>query len=458
MAEQSIEHSSARARSEIDRPGKKRTPGSHQALALDARTEAWRFYHDNSLDTEPDAVDRAILKTAVRLVPAGMRVLDVGTGRGHLLAALRPEGGLGIDLSKRCIMDARDRYPGFRFVTADLLNLATVPSPGGPFDYIVLNQVLPELADLVAAFRALHAHVKPGTRVVVFDRTRPRVPRWAPPSVRISGPDLEHVFHLGGFEAIRFQKTGVFNGFRMVVLRPAPHLFEPPVQLTASVILPILSEVEEIPGLLESLPDLGDDSEYLLVTAASTHAGVKNAVEDMDGSRFRILNTGSENHEAAVFEGISAAACDCVVLLNGRIDDTPELIPSFLEALRTHEGDLILANRRIYPDEGGATLGTSSRLARRFLARLFTHRTGQRVGDVNNGLKAVRRGDMERIMQCWKAGRCPSGFHTPALLATAGRLHLKILDYPARPARPISGGKKSLLDQLRFFWRALFTR
>src|SRR5205814_1968386 len=48
-----------------------------------------------------------ILRTRI---PAGQSVLDVGCGAGHLLAALRPSRGVGLDLSLPAVAAARAAY------------------------------------------------------------------------------------------------------------------------------------------------------------------------------------------------------------------------------------------------------------------------------------------------------------------------------------------------------------
>src|SRR5688500_6924415 len=45
------------------------------------------------------------------LVPPDARVLEIGCGRGDLLAALAPSRGVGVDVSARMVHAARDRYP-----------------------------------------------------------------------------------------------------------------------------------------------------------------------------------------------------------------------------------------------------------------------------------------------------------------------------------------------------------
>src|SRR5687768_3081274 len=53
------------------------------------------------------------------LVPPGSRVLELGCGRGDLLAALRPSHGVGVDFSAETIRQACQRHPGLHFLEAD---------------------------------------------------------------------------------------------------------------------------------------------------------------------------------------------------------------------------------------------------------------------------------------------------------------------------------------------------
>ena len=53
------------------------------------------------------------------LIPPGMRVLELGCGRGDLLASLRPSYGVGIDFSTAMIAAATAHHPELRFIHTD---------------------------------------------------------------------------------------------------------------------------------------------------------------------------------------------------------------------------------------------------------------------------------------------------------------------------------------------------
>src|SRR5215213_3789994 len=72
------------------------------------------------------------------LIPPGQRVLELGSGRGDLLAALRPGSGVGVDISPEMIRQAQARHPDLRFVQGDAMELAIEE----PFDFVILSDLV----------------------------------------------------------------------------------------------------------------------------------------------------------------------------------------------------------------------------------------------------------------------------------------------------------------------------
>lgn len=119
-------------------------------------------------------------------ITAGMRVLDLDTGLGHVAVAVAelvgPHGSVvGIDNDPRMLERARSRaehLPQVRFVEADVTRWRDDSS----YDAVVGRLILFHLADPVAALRHHLEAVCPGGRVVVLDydiggvRTEPADP------------------------------------------------------------------------------------------------------------------------------------------------------------------------------------------------------------------------------------------------------------------------------------------
>src|SRR5512140_1421311 len=149
-------------------------------------------------------------------VPAGLRVLDLGCGSGDLLAALSPSYGVGIDVSAPAIEEASRRHggSGLRFLRGDVADPGLLASAGGPFDVVLLVNVVTHLTDVQATLQRLHAVVHPRTRVLIYSYSRLWQPllRLAemlglkyrqPPESWLPPEELENMLSLADFELVR---------------------------------------------------------------------------------------------------------------------------------------------------------------------------------------------------------------------------------------------------------------
>jgi ubiquinone/menaquinone biosynthesis C-methylase UbiE len=83
------------------------------------------------------------------LVPSGQRVLEIGCGRGDLLASVNPSYGVGIDFSSEMIKRARQRHPELCFIEADAHDLSFLTEK---FDFIILSDLINDLWDVQTVF------------------------------------------------------------------------------------------------------------------------------------------------------------------------------------------------------------------------------------------------------------------------------------------------------------------
>src|ERR1700729_1811299 len=101
------------------------------------------------------------------LIPPGKRVLELGCGRGDLLAALQPSYGVGVDFGAKTIAKANELHPGLLFVLGDVEDPATLSSIEGPFDYIVIADTIGMFEDIDATLRLVHHLCTPPARVIM---------------------------------------------------------------------------------------------------------------------------------------------------------------------------------------------------------------------------------------------------------------------------------------------------
>jgi SAM-dependent methyltransferase len=98
----------------------------------------------------------------VERVRPGERVLDVGCGKGELASDLAERGGasvVGIDVNEEYLDFARSRYGhgSVEFVRADALSQL----PPGPFDVVVLSNVLEHIGPRIELLRRLVERARP---------------------------------------------------------------------------------------------------------------------------------------------------------------------------------------------------------------------------------------------------------------------------------------------------------
>ncbi|HEV8247235.1 MAG TPA: class I SAM-dependent methyltransferase, partial [Polyangiaceae bacterium] len=98
------------------------------------------------------------------LVTPGSKVLEVGCGLGDLLATCGAGSAIGIDISPRMIELAKQRHPDLDLRVADV---ERDPLPQGPFDAIILSDVIGLLEDIQVAFERLRSLLAPRGRIIV---------------------------------------------------------------------------------------------------------------------------------------------------------------------------------------------------------------------------------------------------------------------------------------------------
>jgi 8-oxo-dGTP pyrophosphatase MutT (NUDIX family) len=149
--------------------------------------------YDAHVQISPDEVHYGPLiagESDLRLLPsmAGTRVLDIGCGAGHNLAALAFMGassGLGIDFCRHQVARAGGRLPdGFTVVEADAADFDFVAA--GPFDLALSVFAIPFIASLAPVIGSVAQSLTPGGRLIVSTDHPSRCGVWSGDGLLIS--------------------------------------------------------------------------------------------------------------------------------------------------------------------------------------------------------------------------------------------------------------------------------
>lgn len=400
------------------------------------------------------------------LTPGGLRVLEIGSGAGDLLAAVRPRQGVGVDLSPGMVARATAAHPHLQFAVDDAETLRT----DGAFDYVIASDLIGYLEDVQAAIEQLHRVTTSESRVVItfINYLWEPVLRLAQ-ALGLTAPqrrqnwltygDVENLLYLGGFEVIR-------SGYRLllpvwipgiswvanrvlaklplirklclvqyVVARPAPQPLQTPSH-SVSVVIPCRNERGNIESAVERMPALGRATELIFVDGNSTDGTVAEIerVQQQYGGRWpiRLLHQGDGIGKGdAVRKGFAAASGDILMILDADLTVPPEGLPRFYAALTTGKGEFINGTRLVYPMEREA-MRTLNLLGNKFFSVAFTWLLEQRFRDTLCGTKVLFKRDYEKIA----ANRDYFGDFDPFgdfdLIFGASRLNLKIVEVPVR--------------------------
>jgi SAM-dependent methyltransferase len=400
------------------------------------------------------------------LVPAGMRVLELGCASGDLLAALKPTYGVGIDFSPAMVRRASSRHPDLHFLEADAHDLSTLR---GPFDIVVLADLLNDVFDVQTVLHEVHKVSQPTTRLVIniFNHLWEAPLRLAA-ATKLARPKLEQnwltvqdlraLLSLSGFEIVDYRQDVLMPApvpglsafanrylvklwpFRhlaltnVVIARPVPDTRKLPQRPSVSVIVPARNEAGNIGRIFTEVPQMGKGTEIVFVEGHSTDSTfetIEAAIRQHPKVNARLHRQEGKGKGDAVRLGFENAAGEILMILDADLTVAPSDLVRFYDTIASGKGEFINGVRLVYPMEDQA-MRFFNFLGNKFFSAAFSWLLGQPIKDTLCGTKVLWKSDYSRIAQ----NRAYFGDFDPFgdfdLLFGAAKLNLKIVEVPIR--------------------------
>jgi ubiquinone/menaquinone biosynthesis C-methylase UbiE len=440
-----------------------------RASKFAAYTDERRRYWTNFAKTLPHwersraRYQQRLVEIYSSLIPKGMRVLEVGCGRGDLLAGLKPSYGVGVDFCNALLDLGRQRHPDLNFVEAD----AHTFDLGETFDYIICTDLVNDLWDIQCVMQRIARHCHPGTRVILNAYSRLwEIPRRIAEAAGITKrlltqnwvvvEDLSNLLYLSNLELIRhtqeilwpFWTPGLnalanrylvkLTPFRwlamsnILIARPqsTPAWPEPVV----TVVVPARNEEGNIPHIIDRVPQMGAGTELIFVEGNSTD-DTWGAIQRELARRPRLLakafKQSGKGKGDAVRKGFQEAGGEVLMILDADLTVAPEDLPRFYEAWRSGHAEFVNGVRLVYPMEDRA-MRFFNHIGNKFFSLAFSWLLGQNIKDSLCGTKVLSKQHYQMIA----ANRSYFGEIDPFgdfdLLFGAAKYNLKIVDLPVR--------------------------
>jgi SAM-dependent methyltransferase len=423
------------------------------------------------------------------IVPQGARVLEIGSGTGDLLASVRPNIGVGIELSGEMRRLASSRHPHLKFVEYDIESSQDLPEElvGQTFDYILLSDLLHILWDVQKALHNLQPLCNASTRIVIsnFNFLWEPVLRLGeklhlkhanPNSNWLSLHDIHNLLSLEDFLVVTHYRRlllpkyipflnalcnrflvnlPLINGLGLVNFVIARPMIKTKRDYHVSIIVPARNEKGNIKDAIIRTPPFGKSQEFIFVEGHSsdgTWDEMLRIKEEFPVKKISLFIQTGKGKGNAVREGFEAATGDLLMILDADLTTPPEELPKFYDALAEGKGEFINGCRLVYPMERQA-MRFLNLLANKFFGWFFSYLLGQKLKDTLCGTKVLLKADYEKI----KTNRAYFGDFDPFgdfdLLFGASKLNLKITEIIVRYKERTYGSTQ--ISRFRHGWLLL---
>ncbi len=187
------------------------------------------------------------------------------------------------------------------------------------------------------------------------------------------------------------------------------------VSRAVSVVIPALDEAEHVAAEIEAVSAALDDTGWTYEVIVVDDGSDDDTAERAAAAGARVLrHRGNRGYGASLKTGIAASSFDWILITDADGTYPAEEIPRLLE--RAPDNDMVVGART----GREVAVPLTRRPAKWFLRRLASYLAGQRLPDLNSGLRLMRRDLVERYRHLLPQG---FSFTTTITLAAACNGH-----------------------------------
>ena len=412
------------------------------------------------------------IKFLKEIIPENSNILELGCGNGHLIDALKPKYGLGIDFSKRLILEANKKYPKINFIEADIENIPLSINKSRKFDFVIICDTIGFLEDVEETLIKLHKFFHEGTRLIVSYYS----PLWAPllglaeffklkmpiiNSALLTPADISNFLEGAKFETVRVERK-ILIPFYFLGLERFINRFLAPLPLlsniclrhynisrslnsinisnkkSASVIIPCKNEQGNIKTAIKRLPKFVKNIEVIFVEGNSndgTWEEIRTVIKrnniKKSGFSIKAFKQPGKGKADAVFFAFEKASNDILFILDGDLTVAPETLEKFWNKISSGEAEYVNGSRLVYPMDNNA-MRFLNYIANKIFSILFSWLLGQRYTDTLCGTKVISKKNYERLKIKNKDLGNFDPFGDFFIIFGASRLCLKMTEVPIR--------------------------
>lgn len=399
---------------------------------------------------------------------------------GQLMNFLAPSIAVGVDISRKMVDIASDKFPQYRFI-CDVPESVVLSEK---YDYIIFH-TLGEMIDIEKVLINAGRYSSNDSRIVIInynylwrpfislaEKIKMKVPQ--PVQNWLNVPMIGNLLNLAGYEVIKRYdqilmpiRIPILSWFcnrvlakiplikklcfvQIIVARKNLHRSGDTIS-TVSVIVPCKNEKGNIEDAAKRIPEMGSGTEIIFCDDKSTD-GTAEEIKRVMGlypeKNIKLVRGPGINKAKNVWSGFDAASGEILMILDADLTVLPEELPYFYDALINGHGEFINGSRMIYPMDKDA-MRPFNIVGNKFFSICFSYILGQRITDTLCGTKVLFRRDWNRLKGLVGTWGIDDRWGDYDLLFGAAKLHLKIVEVPVHYVERVYGEtkmKKRLLN------------